>query len=270
MGIGLNELSKINLKPATLEEALVVTGQLAAIIIKLDQIISDLTERLNLNSNNSSKPPSSNFRQNPKTNKKSGKNRGAQLGHKGKHRELLPPEKVDKFVVCLPVENCECGGKIQLNNTKFHRHQVYEIPQPQYTTTEYQIFSGVCGCCSKKHIGQLPAGVKFKMFGAKTYALLALLISRYRLSKMLAKKLIKELYSLPMSVGTVSNIEGRVSQAISTSYQEVQERLSTEATVHIDETGCRQSNRNGWLWVLTTFQLTLFLLSHSRGRKVAR
>ena len=270
MGIGLNELSKINLKPTTLEESLLVTGQLAGIIIKLDQIIDDLTERLNLNSNNSSKPPSSNLQKKPKTKKTTGKKRGAQFGHKGKFRKLLPPEQVDHFVTCAPSEHCECGGKIAINNNKFHRHQVYEIPQPNYVTTEYQIFFGICDCCNKKHTGQLPTGVTLKMFGPKAYALLSLLTSKYRLSKMLAKKLLGELYSLPISVGSVSNIEGRVSLAISESYKEIQDTLKKEPIVHIDETGCKQSNKRGWLWVLTTFKLTLFLLSHSRGRKVAK
>ncbi len=220
MGIGLSELSKVNLKPTTLEEALVVTGQIAGIVIKLDKIIEDLTEKLNLNSNNSSKPPSTSFNKKGKHKGKgkSGKKRGAQPGHKGTYRELLPPEKVDQFINCLPPEHCDCGGAVQVNNNNFQRHQVYEIPQPHYTVTEYQIFSGTCSCCNKKHIGELPIGVTFKMFGAKTYALLSILTSKYRLSKMLAKKLLAELFSLPISVGSVSNIEARVSRAISVPY----------------------------------------------------
>ena len=271
MSIGLNELSKINLKPTTLEEALVVINQLAAIIVKLDKTIEDLTEKLNLNSDNSSKPPSTSFNKKSKHKGKgkSGKKRGAQPGHKGTYRELLPPEKVDQFITCLPPEHCDCGGTIQVNNN-FQKHQVYEIPQPHYIVTEYQIFSGTCSCCNKKHTGQLPIGVTFKMFGAKTYALLAVLTSKYRLSKMLAKKLLAELFSLPISVGSVSNVEARVSQAISAPYQEVQDALKNESIVHVDETGCKQSNKNGWLWVLTTFKVTLFLLSHSRGRKIAK
>lgn len=136
--------------------------------------------------------------------------------------------------------------------------------------TEYQIFSGKCSCCNKKYAGKLPVGVTFKMFGAKTHALLAVLTSKYRLSKILAKKLLAELFSLPISVGSVSNVEARVSQAISEPYQEVQTALKSEPIVHVDETGCKQSNKNGWLWVLTTMELTLFLLSHSRGRKIAK
>jgi len=37
--------------------------------------------------------------------------------------------------------------------------------------------------------------------------------------------LFAELFSLPISVGSVSNIEARVSQAISAPYQEVQDLL---------------------------------------------
>lgn len=80
MNIRLNKLSKINLKPTTLEEALVVIAQTADIIIRLGKTIEDLTERLNLNSNNSSKPPSTNLKNDKKQidkGKKSGKKQRA-------------------------------------------------------------------------------------------------------------------------------------------------------------------------------------------------
>ena len=111
MNLGLTELSKVNLKPTTLEETLVVIAQMAEIIVRLGKTIEDLTERLNLNSNNSSKPPSTNFKDKKKQlgkGKKSGKKQGAQPGHKGTYRELLPPEKVDQFITCLPAEHCDC------------------------------------------------------------------------------------------------------------------------------------------------------------------
>lgn len=273
MNVGLSELSKINLNPSTLEEALIVTAEMAKIIIKLGKIIEELTERLNLNSNNSSKPPSTDLKKKKKREakgKKTGKSQGAQPGHKGTYKELLSPEQVDNFITCVPTEHCDCGGEIEVNRNNFQRHQVYEIPEPRCIVTEYQIFSGRCNCCSKKHTGQLPVGVTFKMFGARTYALLAILTSKYRLSKRLAKKLVAELFCLPISVGSISNIESRVSQAISASYQEVEEVLKNEAVIHVDETGCKQSNRNGWIWVLTTLKYTLFLLSNSRGRKIAK
>ncbi len=116
MGSDLNELSKINLKPSTLEETLIIIAQMAEIIVKLDQIIvslnekiTDLTEQLKLNSNNCSKPPSTDFKKKTKDKKaKSGKRRGAQYGHKGSFRALLPPEEVYQFVTCLPLEFCTC------------------------------------------------------------------------------------------------------------------------------------------------------------------
>ncbi len=83
---------------------------------------------------------------------------------------------------------------------KYHNH---------YTVTEYQIFSGTCSCCNKKHIGQLPIGVTFKMFGAKTYALLAILTSKYRLSKMLAKNCLQNffLYQLALDLYLILKLE---------------------------------------------------------------
>ena len=89
---------------------------------------SPLNSNLSANSNNSSKPPSTNLK-NKKHHtgkgKKSGKKQEAQPGHKGTYRELLPPEKVDQFITCLPPENCDCGGTIQVNNSNFQKHQVY-------------------------------------------------------------------------------------------------------------------------------------------------
>lgn len=240
MSGGLNELSKINLKPSTLEEALIVIAQMVEIIVKLDKTIVslnekiiDLTEKLNLNSNNSSKPPSSQMNKNSKYKKhKSDKNQGAQPGHKRSFRELLPEEQVDQFVKCLSAEFCDCGGKIEINNNKFHRHQIYEIPKPEYEVTEYQMFYGRCSCCNKKYPGDLPKGVTFKIFGPKVHALLSILTSKYRLSKRLAKKLLMELYEFPISVGSVSNVEKIVSGAIFGTYTEIKDELQKETVIN--------------------------------------
>ncbi len=64
--------------------------------------IADLKEKLNTNSSNSSKAPSSDLFKTKKPKKKyhgAGKSntlkQGAQKGHEGKGRKLLPPEEVD-------------------------------------------------------------------------------------------------------------------------------------------------------------------------------
>ena len=55
--------------------------------------LSALEERVNLNSRNSSKPPSSDAPGTPpRPRPKSGKRAGGQPGHKGTHREMLPED----------------------------------------------------------------------------------------------------------------------------------------------------------------------------------
>ena len=77
-----------------------VVGLLAT-LKQLQQAVAQLREQVNKNSQNSSKPPSSDppsvKRKPPKV--KGQRQRGGQLGHQGKGRHLKPPDQVSRFVV---------------------------------------------------------------------------------------------------------------------------------------------------------------------------
>lgn len=90
----------------TLEQAL-------ELIYKLLDRITELEDRLNQHSGNSSKPPSSDgpgsappARQRPA----SGKKRGAQPGHKGQRREQHPHDARLSVVSYYPPADCPCCG----------------------------------------------------------------------------------------------------------------------------------------------------------------
>ena len=90
---------KPNLRPKTIEECWATIDKLIAIIQKLE-------ERLNINSKNSSQPPSMDFGKKKKdknnNNKKSsGRKPGGQPGHVGVSRKLVPVEQDNKIVTCL-------------------------------------------------------------------------------------------------------------------------------------------------------------------------
>ena len=71
---------------------------------ELSKKLENAEEKLTTNSRNSSKPPSTDIhkkkreRRYPKSRKKSSKKQGAQRGHKGKGRKLMPTEAVDVTV----------------------------------------------------------------------------------------------------------------------------------------------------------------------------
>jgi len=140
------------------------------------------------------------------------------------------------MVDCKPAEICECGGAIKLKD-KIQKHQVYEIPLPKYEVTEYRIYKGCCETCHVTHDGRLPKGVSWKGFGVCAQAMLSLLTSKYRLSKRLVQSWFKDVYQMPMSLGSVSNVEQTVSQSLKAIHEEVFTAVQAEKIIHVDETG---------------------------------
>ncbi len=157
---------------------------LKATIEEMKVTISDLQEKLGTNSKNSSTPPSSDAPgDNPKKpKKKGGRKRGAQYGHKGKGRKLLPTEECDKVIPYYPQEECDCGGQVEVKSEPGERRQVIELPKEiKAIVTEHQIFSGKCSCCGKKHRGELPSDMPSGFLGPRILALTAILSGKYHL-----------------------------------------------------------------------------------------
>lgn len=81
-------------------------------IEELKREVARLKELVNLNSRNSSKPPSSDVGKRPKKPKErvrrsSGKSRGGQIGHKGKTRRSFSGDRITEVVECkLDLQEC--------------------------------------------------------------------------------------------------------------------------------------------------------------------
>ena len=99
-------------------------------IIEHTNKIVELENRLNQNSSNSSKPPSSDGYSKPvpkSQRKKSGKKPGGQNNHQGHGKSM--PDKVTETILITP-EACPCCGK-NLENVTGHKtdtHYVMEMP----------------------------------------------------------------------------------------------------------------------------------------------
>jgi transposase len=108
--------------PATVAQCHVVIQALALEVEQLREQMGWLQERLKVDSRNSSKPPSSDG-----PGSGNGRKRGAQTGHPGAYRELLPQAEVDTVHDCTPAALCACGGAVNVQG-KPVRHQVFDIP----------------------------------------------------------------------------------------------------------------------------------------------
>lgn len=243
-----------------------------------NQALENATEKLNTNSQNSSKPPSADpyaakkkkQRRYPKSKKKTTRKQGAQLGHKGNGRHLLPTEQVDDVVICLPSPQCECGGKIHAEPEKKKCHQVHELPIVKPIVTEYQQVFGRCSCCDKHHFGDLPEGVPSGMLGIRTQATIASLTGDYHLSRRATKQVFADHYQLEISLGTVSKAEQTVSEALEKPCEEVLDYVQKAPVKHADETGHKQQGNRAWMWVGVALLVAIFLIRRSRSQASAK
>jgi transposase len=239
---------------------------------QLQSQITELQERLAQNSENSSKPPSSNtpWTRPPKTPKaSSGKKRGGQAGHTRNLRQLLPTTEIDDIREWWPALCQECKAPLrasdQIGTPK--RHQVTEIERVTAHVIEHPFFACECSGCGALTKTSHPKDVPTGNFGPELVATLADLHGRYRLSMRETATLAKDLWQVDLSVGAVADACQKASFALAESYTEAHTHLKAHSSeVNVDETGWRDSGKRSWLWVAVSKVATVFKFSPKRNR----
>lgn len=236
--------------------------------LKQENII--LRDKLNINSDNSSIPPSSDFKKQKKERKSTGKKRGGQPGRKGKNRPLVDISLVSKVESVFPQSRCECGGNVEVDYDSPHRHQKFEIPKITPDITEYQMHLGKCKCCSKEYRAELPKGVGYNMLGPRAMSFLAQMSSTYNITRKKAQKLFKEWFGIDISIGCLSESEGRISNYVEDCYKDLEAALLKQEGLNADETVHKESGKRHYGWIFTNKNLTFLTIESSRGKKVLR
>src|SRR2546427_7823608 len=146
-------------------------GELVEANQRLEARVSELERRLNRSSRNSSLPPSQDSPSAPTRPgmKGSGRGRGGQPGHEGKHRRLLPPEQVDEVVEHWP-ERCQVcahmfGELERVDAAEPWRHQVAERPPIAVRGTDHPLHRASCAACPARSRAVLPRGVLRSSYG---------------------------------------------------------------------------------------------------------
>ena len=236
--------------------------------------ITELQEKLNINSSNSSNPPSTNrFKSGSsgsKGNKGGGKGKpGGQPGHKGVSRELLPEKEVDYIEQHQPPAICACGGLVE-DLRCYQRHQVHELPPIKIVVTEHQLMRGSCGLCGQEHRAELPDHVPSGMLGPYLLALIATLTSDYKMSKRDVVRLFTDLFNLSLSVATIKRAEETVSSAIKPLVEEAKVFVQQQEMVNCDETSHSECGKKRWTWVAIASSVAVFMIAATRSTKAAK
>lgn len=256
--------------PPAVQEAV---RSLLARIETLEAEVAELQEQLNRNSNNSSQPPSSdgpNVASKTARPPKRKRSQGGQPGHQGTTRKLVPLEQVNESYD-LKADQCrQCGERLTGTDPEPYRHQVTDIPPVVAEVTEYRLHSLTCPACGTESRAELPTGVPSTAFGPRLQAMVALLTGRYHLSKRDVVEVMSDFFQADLSLGSVSTLEQRTSQAIEPPVNEAHQYVKQQPVVYLDETGWFEGHQRAWLWVAATAWVTVFLIRSSRGGQVVR
>jgi transposase len=258
------------------EEARVLVGTvidgLERQVIELGQQVQDLKARLDQNSTNSSKPPSTDpigVKRKPPT-PPSKRRRGGQKGHPRHMRALVPPDRVASVTDCKPAECRRCGHSLSGEDADPRRHQVAELPPIEPEVHEYRLHRLCCPHCHTVTSGTLPGGVPSTTFGPRLHAVVGVLTGAYRLSKRQVVQLCSDLLGLTISLGMVAKLERITADVLEQPVSELAEGVKTADAANIDETGWREDGRKAWLWVVVTSVGVVFRVARSRAGAVAK
>jgi transposase len=240
-----------------------------------DERIAQLERRSGRSSRNSSQPPSSDAPGGPAKRGKdrSGRKQGAQPGHEGKGRPLLPAWAVDEVVEHWPID-CSCGHVFaateRVSVGQPARHQVEELPVMAVTVTEHHCQRMRCPGCAATVTAVLPSAVAASAFGPRLQAAIVTLSVRNRISRRDVVELCEQLFASRISTGTIEKILTTAGDALAEPYADLLDHIRGAPALNIDETGWRLKGAQRALWGAFTERHAVFAIAANRHEDHAR
>ncbi|MGH9367859.1 MAG: IS66 family transposase [Thermoanaerobaculia bacterium] len=238
--------------------------------------IRDLRARLNQNSQNSSRPPSSDppFAPARPSSPGTGRKPGGQPGHEGTSRRVFAPREVDEAVPLRPSRCAKCRKTLPSRGSvspEPRRIQVVEIPEVTATVTEYVLEGVCCPDCGCVTHAEPPADVT-GCVGPRLQSILAVLTGRYRGSRREVAEAVQELFGpkAAISVGWLSRLEADTAAALEPAYEQARRAVQGASLAHADETSFPEKFKKGWLWTASTADVVFFRHDHERSARAAR
>lgn len=244
-----------------------LVSDLQKTIEELKARVANLESRLNKNSRNSSKPPSSCPKPNQPKKDPSGKN-GAH--HPGVSRQLLPDDMVTSRVK-RGIEICPRCQSLMNPTGESTKWQQVDLPKIKPLVHEIELATCKCTKCALEQTPELQAHEVYLM-GPRLEGFVNLLMSQFRHSHLAVRAFIKLLIpGLHISQGLVSKAKKRAANAFDQATgQLIEELLASKEFKHVDFTGWRHEGQN-WnaLIVRSPLIVCYFLVQKQNGKILA-
>lgn len=244
-----------------------IIDELEVRITGFESRIAELERRLNQNSSNSSKPPSSDGlkRTNSLRPKNSGRKPGGQPGHPG---QTLQASHTPDITVKLPLNSCpECGGDLTDQPVESEeKRQVFDLPDIKMLVTEFLAQRKTCPRCGTLVSAGFPCGVTAPVqYGPGMQSAMTYLNVRQVIPCARVAEVCQDLFGHRPSAGSVVRSVVRCADLLAPRIEEIRDTLAQAPLLHADETGVRCIGKTHWLHVVSTATHSLFSYSPKRG-----
>src|SRR5258706_1117895 len=256
---------------ALVERLLREQSQLAQQVQTLAARVQELETRLNKDSHNSHKPPSSDglakLPRRRSRRQRSGKTSGGQAGHLG--FTLQPVAAPNQIVTHAPSPVCpHCQTSLETAPRVIReRRQVFELPPLQPVVIEHQLLQVCCPQCQAVAAGQFPLEVtQPTQYGPGVKALAVYLHEYQQMPMARTQEFFTDVLHLPLSEGTLAHARETCAVRLEPVETAIKQGVAQSAVVNFDETGIRVEGRTNWLHVASTPALTYYALHAKRGQ----
>ena len=223
-------------------------------------------QRPDKTSRNSSKPPSTD-RKEQRENARPG---GAKPGHEGHARALS--DKPDAFEDHAPTgcERCGLAFPDDAERELIGEYDEIELPPVRPFVTRHRRYAIHCSCCAEPTRGALPAVAQATPFGPRIRALAVYLKTTQLFSYQRLSAAFADLFGLAISEGALMNIFARAKAAFAAEKDAALEALRRAPYVACDETGVRIEGLNAFHWVFCCKEAVVHSAAFSRAAGVVQ
>ncbi len=237
----------------------------------LKQEVADLRRRLDKDSSNSSKPPSSDGpAKKPRVAGSlrgvSGRTSGGQPGHRGDTlRPVAKPDKIERH------EATRCGhcqaGLTAAMATRVETRQVFEMPEPRLEVTEHRASIYTCACCRGVTRAAFPDDVTAHVqYGPRIRAAAIYLGAQHLIPEDRVGEIMHDLFgAASLCPASIAAWSAHKAEDLAPVVAQIAAWIAGAAVRHLDETGFRIGGRTRWLHTVSTVALTQYRVSEKRG-----
>jgi transposase len=251
----------------------------AAEITRLRDRVEELERRLAANSQNSSRPPSSDGPVKPvprSVRKRTGRRPGKQAGEPG--AALRQVEVPDEVVDHVPAACGGCGGRLPTGvdaagvdaagvDGGVVRRQVFDLPPVRVHVTEHRLHRRCCRRCGVVTTVAAPQGVTAPAsYGPRLTALAGYLLVYQHIPVARCAELLADVAQIPVSTGWVAGVTSTIGNTLTDITPVIDAAIAASAVAHFDETGVKVNGQSRWLHVAATATATSYYLHTKRGQ----